>query len=197
MHLRRPVLALAAFFGLLLPVSSAGASPEPPRDTEDSAVDSPVEAAEALDEHQHGGVGGHLPASSANVELVGKLKLTNVAGGISDVGAFGNYAYLGAFNPECAGRPGAQGTGVHIVDIANPAAPTKVGFISAHPNSYVGEGVHVIHMSTPFYTGDLLVHNNEACDSSLAFEGGVSLWNVTNPLAPVKFAGGVGDSTPA
>jgi hypothetical protein len=138
-----------------------------------------------------------LAPSSANVELVGKLKLTNVAGGIADVGAFGHYAYLGAFNPECAGRPGAQGTGVHVVDIANPAAPAKIAFIPAHANSYVGEGVHVIHMATPYFTGDLLVHNNEGCDTGQPFEGGVSLWNVTNPAAPVKFAGGVGDSTPA
>ncbi len=195
--MRRTPVSFVAFVVLLLALPSASASgaPDPPRDTDERVVDSPIEAAEALD--QHGGPGGHLPASSANVQLVGKVRLTNVAGGISDVGAFGNYAYLGAFNPECAGRPGAQGTGVHIVDISNPASPTKVGFIPAHANSYVGEGVHVIHMSTPSFTGDLLVHNNEGCDSSQPFEGGVSLWNVTNPLAPVKFAGGVGDSTPA
>ncbi len=195
MRLRTPVLVLAALLALFLPAPGAGASSDPPRDTDDDVVDSPVEAAQVLD--QHGGMGGHLPASSANVELVGKVRLTNVPGGISDVGAFGNYAYLGAFNPECAGRPGAQGTGVHVVDISNPADPVKVGFIPAHANSYVGEGVHVIHMSTPFFTGDLLVHNNEICDSSLPGEGGVSLWNVTNPRAPAKFAGGVGDSTPA
>ncbi|HEY5985624.1 MAG TPA: hypothetical protein VIV12_04465 [Streptosporangiaceae bacterium] len=52
-------------------------------------------------------------------------------------------------------------------------------------------------MATPAFTGDLLVHNNEPCDSSQPFEGGVSLWNVSNPLAPVKLAGGVGDATPA
>src|SRR6266508_4229127 len=51
---------------------------------------------------------------------------------VADDGAFGHYAYLAAFSPECAGRPGAQGTGVHIVDIANPASPAKVGFLPAH-----------------------------------------------------------------
>jgi len=174
---------------MLAAVGSGGAAIPP------SATD-PADGPPAADD-QHGGVGGHLPASNANVQLVGKVKLTNVTGGISDVGAFGNYAYLGAFSPECAGRPGAQGTGVHIVNIANPASPTKVGFIPAHANSYVGEGVHVIRMSTPYFTGDILVHNNEICDSSVPGEGGVSLWNVSNPLTPVKFVGGVGDSTPA
>ena len=47
---------------------------------------------------QHGPTTGHLPASSKNVERVGKLDLTNVEGGISDVAAFGNYAYLGTYN---------------------------------------------------------------------------------------------------
>jgi len=197
MQSRRQVLVLAAFLGLLLPVSSAGASPDPPAETDAAAVDSPIEAAEALDEHQHGGVGGHLPASSENVTLVGMADLTNVAGGISDVGTFGNYAYLGAFNPECAGRPGAQGTGVHVVDISDPASPTKVEFIPAHANSYVGEGVQAIHVSTPFFTGDVLVHNNEGCDTSQPFEGGISIWDVTDPTNPAKLAGGVGDNTPA
>jgi hypothetical protein len=72
-----------------------------------------------------------------------------------------------------------------------------VAFIPAHANSAVGEGVHVISMATPFFSGDLLVHNNEPCDGAQPFEGGVSLWNVTNPAVPVKFAGGVGDATPA
>jgi hypothetical protein len=190
LRVRTRLLVLAAALGLLLAAVGSGGATIPPAATD------PADGPPAGDD-QHGGVGGHLPASSANVQLVGKVKLTNVTGGISDVGAFGNYAYLGAFSPECAGRPGAQGTGVHIVNIANPASPTKVGFIPAHANSYVGEGVHVIRMSTPYFTGDILVHNNEICDSSVPGEGGVSLWNVSNPLTPVKFAGGVGDSTPA
>jgi hypothetical protein len=52
-------------------------------------------------------------------------------------------------------------------------------------------------MATPSFTGDLLVHNNEPCDASRPFEGGLSLWNVTDPRAPAKLAGGVGDATPA
>lgn len=162
----------------------------------DDVIDTPVEEHQSHDD-QHGVPGGHLAASSLNVELVGKVELTDVAGGISDVGTFGTYAYLGAFNPECAGRPGAQGTGVHVVDFSNPANPTKVAFIPAHANSYVGEGVHVIHMETAAFSGDVLVHNNEPCNPAAPFEGGISIWNVTNPASPVQLAGGVGDSTPA
>lgn len=164
---------------------TAGAHPEGPDIHDDKEV-------------QHGAPGGHLPASSANVQLVGKAdNLTGVPGGISDVGVFGNFAYLGAFSPECAGRPGAQGTGVHVVDISDPANPTNVGFIPAHANSYVGEGVHVIHMETAAFSGEVLVHNNEPCNAAAPFEGGISIWDVTDPTAPVKLAGGVGDNVSA
>lgn len=141
---------------------------------------------------QHGQATGHLPASSRDVELVGKVDLTNVPGGIADVGYHDGYAYLNAFSPECLGRAGAQGTGVHVVDVRDPAAPTKVGFLPAEVNSYPGEGIHVID----YGQRDILVHNNETCDSSKPVTSGISVWDVTDPLAPVKL-GQFGDATPA
>lgn len=150
-------------------------------------VDGPAE-----DGHQHGGDDGHLPASSSNVDLIGKVKLTDVPGGIADVAAFGDYAYLNAFNPECAGREGAQGTGVHVVDISDPANPSKVGFLPSEPNSYQGEGVHVIS----FEGRSILVHNNETCDGTLPVTSGFAVWDVTDPAAPSKL-GQFGDTTPA
>ena len=153
-------------------------------------VDGPVDAG---DHKQHGGDEGHLPASSKNVALVGKLDtLTNVEGGIADVGYHAGYAYLNAFSPECTGRAGAQGTGVHVVDVSDPANPRKVGFLKAEPNSYVGEGIHVID----YGQRDILVHNNETCDGSQPVVSGFSVWDVTNPVAPFKL-GQFGDTTPA
>ncbi len=149
------------------------------------------------DEHQHGGTGGHLAASSQNVELVGKVNLTGVPGGISDVAAFNGYAYLGAFSSECTGRSAAsQGGGVHVVDIKDPANPKVVGKIPSHPNTYVGEGVFVMHMETKFFTGDVLLHNNEACNASKPYVGGASIWDVTNPLSPKLLAENAGDINP-
>lgn len=182
---------------VLAGAGSVAAHPEDPGHVPGTACDPADGPCESGDGHQHGTPGGHLPASSHNVDLVGKVELTNVAGGIADVSAFGNYAYLNAFSPECTGRPGAQGTGVHIVDISNSANPTKVGFIPAHSNSFVGEGIHVIHAETPFFTGDILIHNNETCDSSRFAPSGVSLWNVTDPLNPQPLALNAGDSTPS
>ena len=143
------------------------------------------------EDHQHGGNEGHLPASSANVALIGEIRLTNVEGGIADVTAFRNHAYLAAFAPECAGRPGAQGTGVHVVDIRDPNNPAKVGFLPAEANSYVGEGVHVFE----FGGRDILVHNNEICRSDRTAIAGVAVWDVTNPLAAVKLDQ-FGDTSP-
>jgi hypothetical protein len=147
------------------------------------------------DDGQHGRPGGHLPASHRNVELVGKLRLTNVDNGIADVGALGNHAYLAAFHPECDGLPGAQGAGVHVVDISNPADPKKVAFIPAPANSYPGEGIHVLHLATPHFTGDVLLHNNETCDFGQPSPGGISVWDVTDPANPV-FLAHTGDPTP-
>ena len=129
------------------------------------------------------------------MDLVGKVRLTNIAGGVADVTAFGNYAYLAAWAPECGAR-GGTGAGVHVVDISNPSAPARVTFMEAHVNSLVGEGMHVIHAETPFFRGELLVHNNEPCRSAQTFLGGFSIWDVTNPLMPILLTQGAGDPRP-
>jgi hypothetical protein len=144
----------------------------------------------------HPGGPGHLPPSRENMALVSKLQLTNVEGGIADVAAHRGYAYLNAFSPECTALGGA-GTGVHIVDIRDPSRPRKVGFIPAHPNSYVGEGIHVVRAETPHFRGDILIHNNETCDASQFAPSGASLWDVTDPRNPEPLSLNFGDPEPA
>lgn len=186
------LLLLGALFVMLTVGAVPASAHHPDGGTPQSgdAVDGPLDTS---DVKQHGGQEGHLPASAKDVELVGKLdNLTNVEGGIADVGYHAGYAYLNAFSPECAGRPGAQGTGVHVVDVRDPANPKKIGFIPAEPNSYVGEGIHVID----YGRRDILVHNNETCNSNEPVTSGFSVWDVTNPKAPTKL-GQFGDNTPA
>jgi hypothetical protein len=154
-------------------------------------VDGPPPAAA---EHPAGP--GHLPPGSRNMDLVSKLQLTNVEEGIADVAAFGKYAYLNAFSAECVSNGGA-GTGVHVVDISRPRNPTKVGFIAAHPNSYVGEGIHVVRASTPSFKGDILIHNNETCNATQFAPSGASLWDVTDPTDPQPLSLNFGDDDPA
>ncbi len=172
--------------------NAALATPDPSPDS--SATDGVIANARESDPvhpDQHGGPGGHLPATSHNVQLVGKLRVHDAAEGIvADVGTLRGYAYLAQYSPGCA----ADGAGgAYVVDISNPASPKEVGFIPAHQGSYVGEGVHAIHVDTPAFTGDVLALNNEVCaDGGL---GGVSLWDITNPLHPTPLAENFGDTT--
>lgn len=146
------------------------------------------------DEAQHGPSTDHLPPSSANVDLLGKVELATVPGGISDVASLGNFAYLGTWAPECRVL-GGGGTGVHVVDISDPTAPFPIRFLPTHHNAYVSEGVHVFHAETPFFQGDILVHENEPC-SAAPTRLGITMWDVTDPRKPRPLARGFGDNVP-
>ncbi|HET9517104.1 MAG TPA: PA domain-containing protein, partial [Actinoplanes sp.] len=139
---------------------------------------------------QHGGDAGHLPATSQNVRLVGKLGIADGAGRVADVSAKGNYAYLARFyEPTCSAG------GIDVVDIANPAAPRYVSTIPSHTDTFTGEGSQVVSLKTASFTGDLLVYNNEICPGTEQGIGGVTLVDVTNPLRPKKLVEGAGDIT--
>jgi hypothetical protein len=141
--------------------------------------------------HQHGPSSGHLPPTQENVALIGKQKVTTKADRISDLAVLGDYAYLGQWfaglpSPQCRG-------GAHVVDISNPSDPEKVGFLRSHQDTYATEGVQALHVDTPAFTGDLLVISNETCGPRGV--GGLTLWDVTDPLNAVKLSEGVGDRT--
>ncbi len=190
----------ALLAGLVLALGIAGAawgeppheqSPKKPRSQKavgDGVVDTPLEYDRKFKaDHEHGGTQGHLPPSSRNVELVGKLRVSDAAPDrIADVASLGDFAYLAAYF-----RPACRNGGVYVIDISNPRAPTEAGFIPTSPGSYVGEGVQVLHLDTAQFRGDLLVHNNEPCASSAP--GGMSLWDVTNPRSPRPLARHAGD----
>lgn len=59
----------------------------------------------------------------------------------------------------------------------------------------MGKGVHAIHLDTPSFTDDILALNNEVCGAGGL--GGVSLPDITNPLAPALLAQNFGDTTDA
>ena len=68
--------ALTALTVLIFAPAAAGDRPgDHPHATADGVADTPFEAQELLDD-QHGGVGGHLPGSSLNVELVGQVTVS-------------------------------------------------------------------------------------------------------------------------
>jgi hypothetical protein len=128
-----------------------------------------------------------LPATKNNVRRISHLDLTDVEGGIADVGYRKGYAYLAAWAPEC---PNA---GVHVVDVRDPRNPEKVAFISSGEHDYVGEGVHVFRMNTPAFEGNVLAVNHEACDDQGL--NGFSLYNVNDPTNPQPLVEFAGDTT--
>ncbi len=151
---------------------------------------------------QHPGAGGHLPGSIANVELIGQVTIEGVTPGqIADVGTLGDFAYLGKFDDgtceETVAEPGGEYVGgAYVVDISDPRHPQEVGFIPTANGSYTGEGVQALSIKTKRFRGDILVLNNEICGDSGEQIGGFSLFDVTNPLAPVTLVQGAGDTDP-
>ena len=141
---------------------------------------------------QDGAGVNHLPAVSRNVDLVSKTGLTTELGRVSDVSALKGFAYLGAYD-----EPVCSTGGVWVVDIRNPEAPRKVGFIRSHEDTYTSEGVHATTIDTPAFKGDVLAFSNEICQSGNTSNGvgGMTLYDVSNPLKPRKLVEGFGDFT--
>jgi hypothetical protein len=187
------VSALVIAVGLL-PAGAFGAAAPPPG----GHADADFAADDFYYDHhaQHGPSSDHLPGSVSNVDLVGKLKLTNQVGDISDVSALATtsdgtwYAYLGDWGAKC------QTGGVHVVDISDPANPVKVGFLNAGGTGYQTEGIQALHIDTDAYTGDILVVSNEWClakSNPKLNPGGITIYDINDPTNPVTLVNDFGD----
>ena len=138
------------------------------------------------------GIAGHGGSSSPELNVVGQFDLGLPGENVTDVWAHGNYAYLGTFDDIICSL---DTTGVHIVDISNPSAPVKVGFVPAKPGTRNND-VKVAHLDTPHFSGEILVASNEGCGSPFLprlhangrggppGQGGVAIWDVTDPTKP-------------
>lgn len=73
----------------------------------------------------------HGSSRSDELEVVGHLSAADTGvvfiQNITDVWAYGNYAYLGTFNDVVCTL---DTTGSHIVDISNPTNPSQMAFIA-------------------------------------------------------------------
>ena len=152
---------------------------------------------------QHGPTDGHLIGEGAwgKIELLGELRVSDAEPElIADVAVDpdGDYAYLARFGgadcagPEQGGQTSPDG-GVYVIDISDLENPVEVGFIATQQDTFVGEGMQVVHLETAAFTGDVLLMNHEQCGKN--GKGGVSLWDVTNPLKPKKLSEHFGDFT--
>ena len=187
---RRLPVVLALSLALLTP-AIANAHPDHPDPASSSIEDFPGEGVGITADLQHSGSDGHLDPVQENVTLVGKAEVTNPSGDgndgrVADVFAHGDYAYLTAFR-----EPTCEQAGVHVMDISDPTEPSEVtdAFIPTTVGSYAGEGIQVITLDNEFFTGDLLIHQNETCPAGPAppnvmEKGGINLWDVTDPTDP-------------
>lgn len=149
---------------------------------------------------QHGELDGHLIGSGewGKIQKLGDVRVHDAEEGlIADVAVDpdGDYAYLARWGgEECAGPEGnGPDGGVYVIDISDLTNPVEVGFIPTHQDTLVGEGMQVVRVETAKFTGDVLVINHEACGKN--GKGGVSLWDVTDPLKPKKLSENFGDFT--
>lgn len=151
--------------------------------------------------HQDGPSGAHLAGTGAwgNIELLSVEEVTQTPGLVADVAVnpAGTYAFLAnwgeakcALNSEAGGQNNPD-AGAWIVDIQDLSDPKTVGFIPSSQDTRPGEGMQVVNITTQFFNGDLLVMNNEQCGKN--GKGGVSLYDVTNPLKPFKVSEHFGD----
>jgi hypothetical protein len=152
---------------------------------------------------QHGPTEGHLLGTGewGKIDLVGQVRMHDAEDDlIADVAAFGDYAYLANWGQaDCAGpeKGGANSpdAGAYVIDISDPANPEEVGFIGMPQDTRPGEGMQVTTITTSMFSGDILVMNAEACGKN--YKGGFMLYDVSNPLKPVKLAEGWGERTGA
>jgi len=196
--LRAVTLVTVAAF-VLAAASVAGAVPAK-RTTADRAPfattggDAGGDSSFSGDAHQHGGLDGHLPGSSSNVQRISKLELTGkfgnvVPGQIADLSVYKDFAYLNSWTEESCTRGGT-----YVADIKNPRKPKEIAFIPALTENYHGEGAHVISVDTRSFSGDLLAVNNEICTGRTpARGGGFDLYDVSDPANPKTLVQGFGD----
>jgi hypothetical protein len=122
----------------------------------------------------------------------------------------GEVAYLAKWaEPTCAtsnAESGLPDAGVWVIDISNiedldPVSLVEnafdfpiITFIPHSQDSRPGEGMQVLDIDTKWFSGEMLVMNNEQCGKN--GKGGVSLWDVSNPAKPMKLSEHFGDRNP-
>ena len=158
---------------------------------------------------QHGTEEGHLlgTGEEGKIEFVDKVDLSGAGPElIADVAVDpdGDFAYLANWgDPDCplleavpgneSGGRNAPDAGIWVVDISDLDNPEEVAFIPMSQDTRPGEGMQVLHIDTPEFTGDVLAVNEESCGKN--FKAGFSLWDVTDPENPKKLAKNFGDLT--
>src|SRR5215207_2592170 len=108
-----------------------------------------------------------------------------------DYAYLANWSYATCAENSEAGGQNEPDAGIWVIDISDLENPVEVGFIPHSQDSRPGEGMQALEVDTKFFTGTMLVSNNEQCGKN--GKGGISLYDVTNPLKPKKLSEHFGD----
>jgi hypothetical protein len=123
-----------------------------------------------------------LGSARAHLELVGNHDLGG-NGFNADVWLHRGVAYVGSWGMRGSRPDGCPGTGVRVVDLADPTRPELAAALAEYPRT-TAEVVRVRAVETPDFHGDLLAVGLQGCGG----EGlrGVDLWDVTSPRHPER-----------
>jgi len=184
-NLARRLLAVAAFAILALSASGSAVAEPPGKDAGlQNALNALNDRARA-----YGLVNQAPPDATPTPTLADNFQVLghNGLGGQDtngDVWVHGDFAYVGTWQVPCTGR------GVKIVDVSDLRAPRVIGALAARSGTSA-EDMVVRHVSTPFFTGDLLAVGLQRCGSQRALDRqtyGPEFWDVTNPYRPRKLS---------
>jgi len=101
-----------------------------------------------------------------------------------DVWVHGDFAYVGTWAIPCNGR------GVKIIDVSDLSSPQLIGTLASRAGTSA-EDMVVRHVSTPFFSGDLLAVGIQRCGEDPALDEeqfGPQFWDVTDPYHPAKLS---------
>jgi hypothetical protein len=113
----------------------------------------------------------------ASLDLVGAYD-PGTPGMNASVAALDGTAYLGSWGSE--GQCDAPG--VRVIDLHNPAEPTLESVAAVYPRT-TAEHLTVLHHQSATFAGNLLVVGIQRC-AAVGDEGGLALWDVSNPADP-------------
>jgi hypothetical protein len=92
-------------------------------------------------------------------------------------------AYLGSWG----GPAQCPSLGVRLVDIGDPTSPTPIGSAAVYSGT-TAEHVAAVHLATPAFTGNVLLAGIQRCQPGGAVQGGLAIWDVTDPRNPAELA---------
>jgi hypothetical protein len=99
----------------------------------------------------------------------------------ASVAGLDGIAYLGSWG----GPADCPATGVRIIDVHDPTAPTLLAQAAAYSGT-TAEHLTAVHYATPAFTGTILFAGIQRCQASGGEPSGLAIWDVTNPAQPAE-----------